>query len=431
MRRWIGATALLTCLVACSAGTAPWVAAVGGAFRPPDFAQDVAAAQVLASGSDPYVGDIARRHADVLGLRAADGYPYLPHPPFAILLTTPFAQLSFKGAARSWFAASLALCFVLAIVLAHLSRRGNDRELPKLRHALIGFAALLMWPPVLYNLEKGQFTILLAALVAIAWALLARDDSSVGGLWLGLAAAVKLFPAVLAVYLLFRRPRAATWFAIVAVGATTAPCVWIGWHVLPEFLGQSAANLTYWQTWPAVTYSFHGLAARSFVPSEWSQPIMRAPSIANAFGALASVILVAIASRTTVRCLPNDCDAVLFAIWSVLLIPLNPLAMGHNGVLLALPIVLIGNAIADESRLWPKLMWSAGCVLVSIPRQTIFDAAPLPVTPWRSFGVVALPLWGTLLLFSAGIAIAYGRTASCVDKRDSTFAESSAAAVAS
>jgi len=45
-------------------------------------------------------------------------------------------------------------------------------------------------------------------------------------------------------------------------------------------------------------------------------------------------------------------------------------------------------------------------VLVSIPRQAIFDPAALPVTPFRSFTIVALPLWGTLLLFATGVALA-------------------------
>jgi Glycosyltransferase family 87 len=411
VRGWIGATALLTFLVACSAGTVPWLAATAGAFRPPDFAQDVAGARAFANGEDPYGGNVAARHAAVLGVNASEGYAYLPHPPFAILLATSLSHFSFTAAARYWFAASVALCFVLAAILAGLLTSDTGRRLPKPWHTLIAFIALLLWPPVLYNLEKGQFSILLAVLMAIAWRSLEHRDSSIGGLWLGLAAAVKVFPALMAALLLFRRRRAAISLTIVAVAATTLPCFWIGLHMLPEFVGQSAGNLSYWQTWPAVTYSFHGLAARTFVGSEWSRAIVRAPAAATAIGVVVSVMLVGIASRATLHCVSDHCEAVLFAIWCILLVTLNPLAMGHNGVLLALPIVLIGKALADDSRVWPKFLWSAGCVLVSIPRQTIFALAPLPVTPARSFAVVALPLWGTLLLFSAGIAIASARAA--------------------
>src|SRR5262245_8136707 len=54
MRNWVAATAVLVLLVAASAGIIPWRDAVGGAFRPPDFAQDIAAARILAGKGDPY-----------------------------------------------------------------------------------------------------------------------------------------------------------------------------------------------------------------------------------------------------------------------------------------------------------------------------------------------------------------------------------------
>jgi len=168
--------------------------------------------------------------------------------------------------------------------------------------------------------------------------------------------------------------------------------------------------LSYWETWPAVTYSVRGLAARMFIGSHWSRAVLHAPAVATAAVVIAGVVLIAIAVHTALKhANRQDSDGLVFAIWSLLLLPLNPLAMGHNGVLLALPIVLIGKALAaDPSRLL-KVLWTAGCVLVSVPRQTIFDAAPIPVTPLQSLTIVALPLWGTLLLFAAGVAIAHRR----------------------
>jgi hypothetical protein len=138
---------------------------------------------------------------------------------------------------------------------------------------------------------------------------------------------------------------------------------------------------------------------------------MHAPTAASTVVVVSSVVLIAIAVHATLTCARRqDSDDLLFAIWSVLLLPLNPLAMGHNGVLLALPIVLIGRALATDSSTLLKVFWVAGCVLVSIPRQAIFDTAPIPVTPFQSLAIVALPLWGTLLLFATGVAIA-NRTA--------------------
>ena len=406
MRNWVAGTAVLVLLVASSAGIVPWRDAIGGAFRPPDFAQDIAAARILAANADPYAANFAAVHAQVLGIPSTDGYPYLPHPPLVIVLSWPFAGLTFGVAALCWFAGSLACAFVLAIVLSGFARRQTSFGLPRLSDALLSYGALLLWPPVLYNLEKGQFSILIAILVAVGWVWISHRGYSAAGICMGLAAALKLFPALLALYLMIRHRRSARSFVITAVAATTLPLLWLGWRAVPEFAAQTAGNLSYWETWPAVTYSLRGLAARVLIGSKWSLPAVHAPNAASAVVVVSSVVLIAIAVHTTRQHLRRqDSDDLLFAIWCVLLLPLNPLAMGHNGVLLALPIVLMGRALATDPSTLLKVLWATGCVLVSIPRQTIFDAAPIPVTPFRSLTIVALPLWGTLLLFATGVAI--------------------------
>src|SRR4029453_13732138 len=200
-------------------------------------------------------------------------------------------------------------------------------------------------------------------LIALGWVLLTRRGCRAGGICIGLAAALKLFPALLGVYLVIRHIRSAMWFVITAVAATTLPLVWLGWRAVPEFIAQTAGNLSYWETWPAVTYSLRGLAARVFIGSNWSLVVMHAPNVARPAGVgVSSIILIAIAVHTTLRHVRRqDSDDLLFAIWSVLLLPLNPLAMGHNGVLLALPIVLIGRALATDCSTLLKVFWVAGC----------------------------------------------------------------------
>ncbi len=156
MRKWVAATAVLVLLAAFSAGMVPWLDAIAGAFKPPDFAQDIAAARILADRGDQYTTNFAAIHAQVLGAAPGEGYPYLPHPPFTILLTWPFSRLTFSAAALWWFAASLACSFVLAIVLGGFAFSDRDFRLPRLPEALLFFGALLVWPPVLYNLERDS-----------------------------------------------------------------------------------------------------------------------------------------------------------------------------------------------------------------------------------------------------------------------------------
>jgi hypothetical protein len=91
-----------------------FIAAVAGAFRPSDFASDVAA------GRDHYPGDLAPLYAAVLRVPASEGRPYFPHPPLAALLIRPLAPLSFASGALVWFAVSLGLLFAIAVFLAEI-----------------------------------------------------------------------------------------------------------------------------------------------------------------------------------------------------------------------------------------------------------------------------------------------------------------------
>jgi hypothetical protein len=416
VHRWIEATAVIVLGVALSSGPKPWLQAASGAFKPPDFASDIAAARVLASGSDPYEADVANVQAGILNIPAQHGYPYFPHPPLTVLVSRPLAHLPFSSAAVIWFAASLGLLFALAVVLAEIVSGCMETSGcgPSTATTLSVFASLLVWPPVLYNLEKGQWSIVVSLLLALAWRCLERGKSAVAGACIGGAAAVKVFPVILGGYLLPRAPRAVIWFVAVGAIATLLPLTWMGPHALSAFMRQSQANVAYWETWPAVTYSLHGAAARLLIGGEWAQPLVNAPILTRYLVALASVALVGIAMLNTGReRMAGEREGARFATWTILLVTLNPLAMGHNGVVLALPIALTARALLSDQRIWPRLAWAAGVVLVSIPRQTIVSLAPVPVPPWQGLAIIALPLWGTMLLFGAAIGVGH-RPASCV-----------------
>jgi glycosyl transferase family 87 len=407
--RWILVTAFLTLAVALSSGSTPWIHALSGAFRPPDFAADIAAVRAVAAGSHPFTPDFKAQHAQAMGVAVEEGYPFFPHPPSAVLLFRPLASLSLSAAALIWFAVSLWLLFILARVLVETATGTyGDRDETRVRgSAVLGaFALLLLWPPVLYNLEKGQLSILLAVLIAMTWRSLLQKRLSLSGVWLGAATAVKVFPLLLGGYLLVRAPRALAYLVASAGLFTVGALAWMGLDALPAYLQHSSDNLSYWQTWPAVSYSLYGAAARLFIGGRWAEPIVYAPAIARSLVAGMSLCLIACATIVTWRGSSSDGrEGARFAAWATLLVLLNPLAMGHNGVLLALPIVLLVRELVRDRRMWPRLAWSAGVVLASIPRQTLVSLAPSPVDPSLSLSVIALPMWGTLLLFGVALTL--------------------------
>ena len=353
-----------------------------------------------------------RCRRNILGIPAEAGYPYFPHPPVAVVLTWPIAGLPFSSAALIWFAGSLALLFALSVLLAEVvscREVGAKGGGPSTSTTMAVFLLLLAWPPVLYNLEKGQWSIIVALLLAFAWRSLRRAQPAAAGACIGAAAAVKIFPVLLAGYLLTRSHRALVWALVVGAIATFVPLMWMGHLALPAFIRQSQGNLTYWETWPAVTHSIHGAAARLFTGGRWAQPLVSVPMLTRFLVALASIALLVVAMIVTGRQrLPDEREGARFAAWNILLVTMNPLSMGHNAVLLALPIVLLVRGLAHDRRTWPRAAWMAGVVLASIPRQTIVSLAPVPVDPWRGLGIVALPMWGTLFLFAAAIAVSHG-----------------------
>ena len=115
--------------------------------------------------------------------------------------------------------------------------------------------------------------------------------------------------------------------------------------------------------------------------------------------------LVAMVTAATWRHHPNDGrEGARFSAWIALLVVLNPLAMAHTGVLLALPIVLIAMALESDPRRFPRLAWMTGVFLVSIPGQTLYALVSTPIEPWQGVAVIGLPFWGTLLLMASALA---------------------------
>ncbi|WP_329149351.1 glycosyltransferase 87 family protein [Streptomyces sp. NBC_01456] len=148
------------------------------------------------------------------------------YPPFAALLFLPLGRVAWPVVSGVWTAASVgALC-----ALVHCCLRLADPAAPAVRHrrrVLLWSAALLWTEPVAVTCAFGQVNLLLAALVGYA---VRRRAAATAGLGVGLAAGVKLVPAVTGLYFLaYRRWSAAGWAAAVFLATVAA-----GWWVAPR-----------------------------------------------------------------------------------------------------------------------------------------------------------------------------------------------------
>jgi hypothetical protein len=66
--------------------------------------------------------------------------------------------------------------------------------------------------------------------------------------------------------------------------------------------------------------------------------------------------------------------------------------------------MLVAQVLASDHRIWPRVAWTLGVALVSIPGHTLIFLASNPIEPWQGVALIALPMWGTLSLFVAAIA---------------------------
>ncbi len=139
-------------------------------------------------------GATVRAGGDLYALRTTHARLPTTYPPFAALLFTPLTLLDTAGLRLLGTAGNLALL----VLFVRLSLRLVGEERPQ---SVWWVSAAAVWcEPVWTTLRYGQVNLALAALVL--WDLTRRGADRWAGVGIGLAAAVKLTPALFAVFLL-------------------------------------------------------------------------------------------------------------------------------------------------------------------------------------------------------------------------------------
>ena len=122
---------------------------------------------------------------------------YNVHPPPSVLLALPLGRLDYPNAVLVWNAISLAAFLVSLLIVAAVLPVPRTLSVPAL--ALLPFCH-----PLYLNFYHGQINLVLVLMVTAIWVLERSGRSSAAGLILGVAAAIKLFPAFLAIYYVAR-----------------------------------------------------------------------------------------------------------------------------------------------------------------------------------------------------------------------------------
>jgi Glycosyltransferase family 87 len=375
-----------------------------------DFRNDFVAVRWQMQGKP--IAALDNATADRLMGRPADSYatdrsgsPY-PHPPPAALPVLPLVFLGMRRAIFAWCGLSLIALSILSRLLLGIWR-GAER-LPSWRESAPLALALLLWPATLFNLAYGQWSILLATLVAAGWWNLERGAHRRAAACWGAAIAFKTTPAIVIGYLALRARKTAV--GVCLAFAAVALAVWPlgGLDAWRYFFATSATTAREWEAYFDNTVSINGVLARLLVGGDTVRAPFHHPTLAHALNAGVSLLLVALAAWATGTSGPTRAegdastaraDATAFATWASLIPLLNPIACTHNAVFSLLPAALVARDCVPVAR----TAVAVGLVLLSIPRETfLLLAGELPFT--ASLGwMLGLHALGALAIFAGAL----------------------------
>jgi alpha-1,2-mannosyltransferase len=200
-----------------------------------DFSAYWLAARHLLDGQPIYTA------AQLAGTYAPQGQFLYLYPPLVAVLAIPLAWLSpasYGPAAGLWALGGVAVTVAVVLGIARLERLAPTRG-----GAILLLAGAFAFPPLVGELVLGNVHVLLLGLLALAWwgvRMGGKPGDALAGLAIGAAALIKLFPALLLLWLVLTgRWRAAGWAVLGAAALTvlTLPITGVGpWLDYPTVL---------------------------------------------------------------------------------------------------------------------------------------------------------------------------------------------------
>lgn len=273
---------LLLLAVAITAGLYAW----RGVWQPlredraTDFFINYAAATALSEGRNIYDPAALRevsRHWEAPTTTFDFGSLFVTYitPPFHALMLLPLVPLGYEKARFLFLVLSNILLFSsLALIL-----RACDRALHRPPWVLLALLIMLLFHPVYTSLELGQVDFLILFLISLSYWAYLTDRRLIVGPALAMAAMIKLSPAVLLLYFLWKREfTIVAWAAITGVVCMLVSVLVIGAPAVLRFGGAIVPALlkgtAFFQN-----QSLNGFFSRVFVNPNFYYSLQEFPSL--------------------------------------------------------------------------------------------------------------------------------------------------------
>lgn len=356
-----------------------------------DFAHYYISSRLLLAGADLYSTPLQPEY-ERWGFRYTHPIPTATNPPLLVVLFTPFARLSPAAAFWAWVILEIfSLGCVLTLTWQLL---GNRLSLP-VRCLVCG--AVIVSAPVYWHFFFSQSQLLIAAILLLAYACLRNDRPMSACLAVTTAMWLKLFPAVLLPWFLWRSSRDwnMRWKCVAAVLAWSAALVLAsGLGHWQQFWTQGMKVVEDWIVWQRhfnftvpsfvknAAWLFHG-----FNP-EWNE--------LHVWANLGAIIGLALIILMYVICWKNgrggrdvDLEAE-FCLLSVAMLAGISEAWGHYFVLLIFPAAVAVTRVAQRP--------TPGRIITLVASLVMLNLMGDWRSPWLEFAVSYIPLYGLLLL---------------------------------
>lgn len=327
------------------------VKAMPGRAQKWDYSVYYTSALAMREGMNPYTTDLTPL-AHSLGFELGK-INHATDPPTFVMCFVPLTLLAPRSGFYVWTAINAA-SFLLALILLFRWTPGLGRD-----PALAIAALAILFPPVTDHLVWGQNKMLVLLMFVLMLRWMERGKNAAAGLMLAFATLLRAFPLLLVGYLILMKRRRVLAYTIVGLavgGLTTVVLVGMGRSVsfllAPGYLTQQWAqelpgNIALATTVSRMFWYFFGVHLGATL--DWTRRI-------TSWGA--ELMLLALTVKATVaRPSSEDPDGRLFVLWIMTAILISPTSWFYYLVLLAIPMVRL-SAAAANNRTSARALWT-------------------------------------------------------------------------
>jgi hypothetical protein len=329
------------------------------------------------------------------------------HPPFVAILIAPLALIPYRSVVLIWSGITILLYFLAGwIILKELHIRLSI----KYRMVLIGFA--LCWYPFQAHIALGQWSIQIGVCIILGWMFLRHGKDYAAGFLFGFACLIKLYPGLIAIYLLFNKRWKAlvVLISVVIFGLLISGLLLGPQDIIYYFSNIASRGSTDFSTFPC-NYSIFGILGKFFYDGNWVKPIIISHLPISLVAFILDILLLVILVRFMFQ-LPSDqfSSDIKFSMTIITMFFISPVTWQHMLTILILPIGLLISKFQGRRTKSFYILSLFALVLFSIPDIQVGNLLMNLYYPYRTpwyIGIVFLSadvglviLWMLLLNFT-------------------------------